>query len=357
MSLGHHHFGFGHHSHGSGNSDAARESPSSATRAGHKSHEPADHAHVHHDPAGHQHHGARPRTLRAMLGALSLTLLFAALEAATGWWSGSLALLSDSGHMLSDALSLGVGTFAVWIGKRPPSQRHSYGLQRAEVIAALLNGLLLLGVIGAIVYEALERIQTPTVVNGLPVMVVAFLGMLLNAANGWILSHMDHGLNARAAMIHVMGDFLGSVAALLAGALVWWTGWMPVDPILSLVVAGLMLYSTAQILAESIHVLMEGVPKTVSLSQVGEKLQAIEGVCSVHDLHIWTLTSGMLALSAHLELSHLERWPQVLERTLQMLEREHGITHVTLQPEVRPPEGQAARATSGRFLQAHEHRP
>lgn len=282
-----------------------------------------------------------------MLGALFLTVLFAALEAGTGWWSGSLALLSDSGHMLSDALSLGVGTFAVWIGKRPPTQRHSYGLQRAEVIAALVNGLLLLGVISAIVYEAFERIHSPTPVNGIPVMVVAFLGMVLNATNGWILSHMDHGLNARAAMIHVLGDFLGSVAALLAGAIVWWTGWMPVDPILSLVVAALMLYSTVQILTESIHVLMEGVPKTVSLSQVGEKLQAIEGVCSVHDLHIWTLTSGLLALSAHLELRHLDHWPQVLERTLQMLEREHGIAHVTLQPEVRAPETEALCAEPG----------
>ncbi len=318
-------------------------------------HTHSHHAHVHHDPAGHLHHGARPRTLHAMLGALLLTLLFALLEAATGWWSGSLALLSDSGHMLSDALSLGVGTFAVWIGKRPPSQRHSYGLQRAEVIAALLNGLLLLGVISAIVYEALERIQTPTVVNGVPVMVVAFLGMLLNAANGWILSHMDHGLNARAAMIHVLGDFLGSVAALLAGAIVWWTGWMAVDPILSLVVAGLMLYSTAQILAESIHVLMEGVPKSVSLSQVGEKLQAIEGVCSVHDLHIWTLTSGMLALSAHLELRHLERWPQVLKRALQMLERDHGITHVTLQPEVSTLDTAGTVQDCEPGLHAHPH--
>ncbi len=309
MSLGHHH----HHHH-------------RKTR-----HE----AHRHHDPAGHFHHAERPHTTRTMLWALLFTAAFAVVEALTGWWSGSLALISDAGHMVSDALSLGLGTFAVWIGNRPPTQRHSYGLQRAEVIAALLNGLLLLAVISGIVFEAIMRINTPTPVSGLPVILVAFLGLVLNGVNGWMLSRMEQGLNTRAAMIHVIGDFLGSVAALLAGIIVWWTGWMPIDPILSLVVAALMLYSTVRILTESIHVLMEGVPDTVSLHEVGEKLATIEGVSSVHDLHIWTLASGMLALSAHLELDNLASWPGVLERTLNMLSHEHGIEHVTLQPEVR----------------------
>lgn len=317
MSLGHAHH---HHGHAHAASRKAR-------------HE----AHRHHDPAGHYHHNDRPHTTRTMLWALSFTAAFAVVEALTGWWSGSLALISDAGHMVSDALSLGLGTFAVWIGNRPPTQRHSYGLQRAEVIAALLNGLLLLAVISGIVFEAIMRINVPTPVSGLPVMVVAFLGMVLNAVNGWMLSRMEQGLNTRAAMIHVMGDFLGSVAALLAGAIVWWTGWMPIDPILSLVVAALMLYSTVRILTESIHVLMEGVPDTVSLHEVGEKLAAIEGVRSVHDLHIWTLASGMLALSAHLELDSLASWPSVLERTQHMLDADHGIEHVTLQPEVRQP--------------------
>ena len=304
----------------------------------HHHHRKAHHeVHRHHDPAGHFHHSERPHTTRTMLWALLFTAAFAVVEALTGWWSGSLALVSDAGHMVSDALSLGLGTFAVWIGNRPPTQRHSYGLQRAEVIAALLNGLLLLAVISGIVFEAIMRINTPTPVSGLPVMVVAFLGVVLNAVNGRMLSRMEQGLNTRAAMIHVIGDFLGSVAALLAGIIVWWTGWMPIDPILSLVVAALMLYSTVRILTESIHVLMEGVPDTVSLHEVGEKLVTIEGVSSVHDLHIWTLASGMLALSAHLELDSLTSWPGVLEQTLRMLSSEHGIEHVTLQPEVRQP--------------------
>jgi cobalt-zinc-cadmium efflux system protein len=291
--------------------------------------------HRHHDPAGHVHHGHRPATTRAMLIALVSTAAFAVVEALTGYWSGSLALISDAGHMVSDALSLALGSFAVWVGGRPPSQRHSYGLQRAEVIAALVNGLLLLAVIAGIVIEAFSRIYTPHPVSGLPVMVVAFLGMMLNVVNAWFLSKMEKGLNTRAAMIHVMGDFLGSVAALLAGAIVWWTGWTPIDPLLSLLVAGLMLFSTVNILTESMHVLMEGVPNTISLNEVGEKLKAIDGVVSVHDLHIWTLASGMLALSAHLELDSLDSWPRVLRISQAMLTGDHGIEHLTLQPEVK----------------------
>ena len=280
------------------------------------------------------HHRQRSSTTRLMLWALLFTVIFAVTEAVVGFWANSLALISDSGHMVSDALSLGLGSFAVWIGNRPPSQRHSYGLQRAEVIAALLNGMLLLAVIAAIVYEAISRIQSPHAVNALPVIGVAILGMILNGVNGLMLSRMEKGLNTRAAMIHVAGDFLGSVAALVAGLVVWFTGWMPIDPILSLVVASLMLYTTLRILNEAVHVLMEGVPDSVSLQEVGDKLLAIEGVQSVHDLHIWTLASGMLALSAHLEISSLDNWSQVLERTLKMLLDEHDIEHVTLQPEV-----------------------
>ena len=198
--------GLGHHSH------------SQASGRGHRNHPQGEmQAHQYHDPADHVHHGARPATTRAMLIALILTVAFALVEAFTGWLSGSLALLSDAGHMVSDALSLGLGTLAIWIGKRPPTQRHSYGLQRAEIIAAALNGLLLLGVIGIISVEAFERITHPSPVHPFPVMGVAMLGMILNTLNGWILSRMEKGLNTRALLIHVLGDFLGSLAALIAG--------------------------------------------------------------------------------------------------------------------------------------------
>ncbi len=306
--------------------------------ATHSAHHGQDHVHgaalhVHHDPAGHAHHGARPATTRAMLMALLLTTLFALLEALTGWWSGSLALLSDAGHMVSDALSLGLGTLAVWIGKRPPTQRHSYGLQRAEILAAALNGLILLVVIGVIVFEAFSRITQPHAVQPFPVMGVAAAGMVLNMVNGWLLSRMEKGLNTRALLIHVAGDFLGSVAALVAGIVIWQTGWMPIDPILSLVVAGLMLNSTFQILSESVHVLMEGVPHSLSLHEVGEVLAHADGVIAVHDLHTWTLTSGMMALSAHLEVHQLAQWPELLARLRQELIERYGIDQITLQPE------------------------
>ncbi|MDA8417235.1 MAG: cation diffusion facilitator family transporter [Betaproteobacteria bacterium] len=296
--------------------------------------------HVHHDPAGHSHHGARPATTRAMLGALILTTLFAGVEALTGWWSGSLALLSDAGHMVSDALSLGLGTLAVWIGRQPPTQRHSYGLQRAEILSAALNGLILIAVIGFIVYEAFARMTHPTPVQPFPVIGVSCAGLMLNAVNGWMLSRMEKGLNARALMIHVLGDFLGSLAALIAGLVIWQTGWMLIDPILSLVVAGLMLNSTLQILSEAIHVLMEGVPTSLSLREVGEALSHAEGVCAVHDLHVWTLTSGMLALSAHLEVESMTDWPDQLARLRELLMGHYGIEQITLQPEpVRPVRG------------------
>lgn len=268
-----------------------------------------------------------------MLSALLLTTLFAGVEALTGWWSGSLALLSDSGHMVSDALSLGLGTLAVWIGKQPPTQRHSYGLQRAEILSAALNGLILLAVIGFIVYEAFARMAHPTPVQPWPVIGVASAGLLLNAVNGWMLSRMEKGLNTRALMIHVLGDFLGSLAALIAGLVIWQTGWMPIDPILSLVVAGLMLNSTVQILFEAVHVLMEGVPSSLSLKEVGEALCHTDGVHAVHDLHVWTLTSGMMALSAHLEVTTMAEWPDLLNRLRQLLIGHYGIEQITLQPE------------------------
>jgi cobalt-zinc-cadmium efflux system protein len=266
--------------------------------------------------------------------ALILTIVFGTLEALTGYWSGSLALLSDAGHMVSDALSLGLGSYAVWMGSRPPTQRHSYGMQRAEVIAAFLNGLLLLLVILGLIYEAVRRLSNPEPVMGLPVMAVAVVGLTLNLRNAWVLSKAESSLNTRAAMVHVTTDILGSLAALVAGAVVWFFGWMLIDPLLSLFVSVLMLYSSIRIIRESLHVLMEGVPDSISLRTVGDELEALEGVHAVHDLHIWTLASGMVALSAHLEVTSLNVWPEVLQRAQKLLNEQHGILHVTLQPEI-----------------------
>ena len=290
----------------------------------HHDHSSADHNHP------HSHHSHAHRTFT---WALLLTLGFSFVEAATGWWANSLALMSDAGHMLTDSLSLLLAAVAAWLARKPPSARHSYGLARAEVLAALANSLLMLAIVAFIVFEALERFQRPSHVNGAAVMVVAFIGLLINLGIGWLLARGEDSLNRRAALIHVIGDALGSVAALVAGLVIYLTGWMPIDPILSIVVSLLILTSTLNLLRETLHVLMEGVPSGVDLNRVGVALAQLEGVRQVHDLHIWTLASGQVALSAHLTIPHLREWPRILHDARHLLEDDFNIGHVTLQPE------------------------
>ncbi|PKM46683.1 MAG: cation transporter [Gammaproteobacteria bacterium HGW-Gammaproteobacteria-1] len=284
------------------------------------------HDHVH-------HHHAHPH--RHALGfALLLTLGYAAVEAGVGLWSGSLALLGDAGHMVTDASALGIAALAARLALQPPSPRHSYGLGRIEVLAALLNALVMLGVVAFIAGEALERLQTPAPVQGVAVMVTAAIGLLINGSVAWVLTHGEATLNVRAALLHVMGDLLGSVAALAAGAVIWLTGWTPIDPLLALVICVLILYSTLNILREALHVMMEGVPLHMELADVGRAMAAVEQIRSVHDLHIWTLGSGRIALSAHVVLHRLSDWEQLLPQLERLLLERYGIDHVTLQPEL-----------------------
>lgn len=298
-------------------------------------HDHAHHNHKHDDHAGHDHgghsHGNANRNL--LLIALLFTLGFSFVEAVGGWVSHSLALISDAGHMFSDALSLGLAALAAQLAKRPASARHSYGLVRAEVIAASVNGLLMLGVIIYIVVEAVKRLQSPEPVQGFTVMIIAFIGLLVNIIVATMLSRGEHNLNTRAALLHVMGDLLGSVAALVAGAVIYFTGWMPIDPLLSIFVALLILVSTLNLLREALHVLMEGVPRHLDLQLIGDRMAKIADVQSVHDLHIWTLASGQVALSSHISLINMNNWSNTLESIRLMLRREYGIEHVTLQPE------------------------
>lgn len=243
-------------------------------------------------------------------------------------------MLSDAGHMFSDSAALALAAFAAWIARRPVSLRHSYGFVRAEIVAALLNGMAMLLVIVGIVVEAIERLRSPQPVAGGAVMAIAFAGLLINVAVAFALSRGEHDINVRGALLHVFGDLLGSFAALLAGAVIYFTGWTPVDPILSLIVAGLILLSALNLLREALHVLMEGVPLTLQLETVGREMAKIKGVQAVHDLHVWTLASGMVALSAHLELKEMGAWPQILATMRQMLHDKFDISHVTLQPEI-----------------------
>ena len=293
-----------------------------------------DHEHNSHDHSGHghgHHHTGQGATL---IIALVLTLSFAGVEALAGWWSGSLALLSDAAHMLTDSSALGLAAGAAWLARCPPSARHSYGLVRAEVLAALFNSLLMLVLIGYIVHEAIDRLGAPRDIQGSTVIGVAVIGLIINLVVAWVLSRGEHTLNSRAALLHVLGDALGSVAAITAGIVIVTTGWTPIDPLLSLLVAALILVSALRLLREVVHVLMEGVPGHVRLNVIGQDLATLDGVLRVHDLHVWTLSSGTIALSAHLEIRNLADWPGILEAARQKMGHQHGIQHVTLQPEV-----------------------
>ena len=296
-----------------------------------------EHSHHDHDHAHqvHAHHVHAAGGTAALIWALAITVAFALIELAGGLWTGSLALVSDAGHMFSDAMALALAAFAQWVGKQPASRRHSYGLVRAEVIAALINGLSMLVVIVLIVVEAVQRLRAPVPVAGAGVMVIAFAGLLANLLVFAIVSRGERSLNIRAALVHVTGDILGSVAALIAGAVIFATDWTPVDPILSMVIAALILFSTLHLLRETLHVLMEGVPDSIELEAVARAIAAIDGVDAVHDLHVWNITPGQVALSAHIDGPDLASWPRMLEAIRIMLHTRFLIDHVTLQPEVR----------------------
>jgi cobalt-zinc-cadmium efflux system protein len=287
------------------------------------------HAHTH--AHGQHHHGGDSR--RALLSALGLTLAFSGVEAVAGWWSGSLALLGDAAHMLTDSLALGMASAAALLALRPPSSRHSYGLGRLELVAALANALIMIALVAAIVVEAVERLQTPRSVEGGAVAVVAVLGLLINIGAAWLLAGGRDNLNVRAALLHVIGDLLGSVAALVSGLVIFFTGWVGIDPILSLLIAGLILFSALRVLREALHALMEGVPQHLDLESIGLAIAGVEGVRSVHDLHVWSLSASRYALSAHVVVASLAEWEPILGRIRALLRESFGIDHVTLQPE------------------------
>lgn len=303
------------------------------------------HAHHHHRDGSHGHshghsgggHARAPAKNRWLYVSLALTLSFAVVEALGGWWAGSLALLGDAGHMFSDSMALGLSAFAAWIARRPPSLRHSYGFARAEIVAALVNGLLMLLVVAGIAFEALQRFKTPAPVAGKTVMLIAAGGLAVNILVFALLMRGGASLNVRAALVHVVGDMLGSLAALVAGAAIFFTGWTPIDPLLSLFICLLIVYSTYHLLREAINILMEGVPFNLSLELVGHSMAAIDGVASIHDLHVWALASGKFALSAHVVLNDVAHWPLVLSRLRTMLHERFTIDHVTLQPELAAP--------------------
>jgi cobalt-zinc-cadmium efflux system protein len=285
-----------------------------------------DHAHHHHG----RHADASP--LRALQFGLVLTAGFAVVEAIGGVIAGSLALISDAGHMATDAASFVVALVAQYVARRPPSARASYGYARAETLAAFINALAMLALVVWIAVEAVARLLAPRPVAGGLVIVVALAGLAINVLVAAILMRAQRSVNARGALLHVVGDILGSVAALVAGAVIAFTGWTPIDPILSIAVVLLILRSTIALLRESGGVLMERVPSGLSYEAIGRALAGLPGVLGVHDLHVWPMNANRNALSAHLVLSDGEHWPATLAAAQRVLAAEFSIDHVTLQP-------------------------
>lgn len=288
--------------------------------------------------SAHEHHHHQvPSSRSALVGALCLTLGFAAVEFVAGWWAGSLALVADAGHMLADSSALGLAAFAAWMAGRPASKRRTWGYGRAEVLAALINGAVMLALVGSIAWHAFERFQDPREISGGTVLVVALVGLVINLAVFYVLSRGEKNLNVRGALLHVLGDLLGSVAALASGIVILVTGWTPIDPILSLLICILILIAALRLLREGAHVVMEGVPAGLDVETVRATMAEVRGVCDVHDLHIWQVSGRRVALSAHVVVEDLAAWLPILESLNRILLERHAIDHPTLQPELPEP--------------------
>jgi cobalt-zinc-cadmium efflux system protein len=283
-------------------------------------------------PHNHSHHHSTAKS--GLMLAICLLFGFALVEAVSGWKANSMALLSDAGHSLTDGLSLLLAAFASWIASKPPSKKHSYGLGRAEVLGAWVSSLFMVLIAIFIGIEALERLKNPQPVVSPIVITVAIIGILLNVTLAWILSRTEQTLNMRAAVLHIIGDLLGSIAALISGIVIYLTGWMPIDPLLSCFIAILILISSFRLLKETLLVLMEGVPLHLDMHEVGNTMSKVEKITAIHDLHIWTLSSGRTVLTAHIELSDMHDWEVIFSQLRQLLIDDFGISHITLQPEI-----------------------
>lgn len=290
-------------------------------------------SHVHDHSLPHLHDHAHPSHQGRLRWALVLTAVFFVAEVVGGVVSNSLALLADAGHMFTDVGALALSLFVAWFSRQRAAPEKTYGYLRFEILAALLNGAVLLLVSGIIVWEAFGRLQSPEPLQSGIMLFVALGGLLVNAVSAAILHPVHgHSLNARGAYLHVLGDLLGSVGTVIAAIVVRGTGWLAADPIASIVVTLLVVRSAWRLVRESVEVLLEATPAHISLGRVREGLQAISGIESVHDLHVWTVTSGMVAMSAHAVVREPAENQMVLEAAVAAMRR-LGIAHVTLQVE------------------------
>jgi cobalt-zinc-cadmium efflux system protein len=309
-----------------------------------------DHVHDHDHERGHRHghehvHGhslSHGRDELIALGrrrlaiVLGLTIGFMVVELVGGLLANSLALVADAGHMLSDAGAIGLSIFALWFARRPATPAKTYGYLRLEILAALANGVTLVVISLAIFWQAYQRLRNPQPVEGALMLGVAVAGLVVNVIAALMLhGSAGHNLNVRGAYLHVLGDLLGSAGAIAAAIIILTTGWLPADPLISCLVGLLILFGSWRLIRESVDVLLEAVPRQIDLEAVHRAIAGIPGVDEVHDLHVWTLASGYLAMSGHCLVDDPGKYKGVLETIHTRMHDHFGISHVTFQVEHR----------------------
>lgn len=266
---------------------------------------------------------------------LTLTSGFMLVEAVAGWYSGSLALIADAGHMLGDVAALALALFAVWLSSKPAGRSRTYGFHRSEILAALANSVLLVVISIAIFCEAIHRFSLPPEIQSTPMLVVAVLGLIVNLISMKLLGAHSHGsLNAKAAYLEVFSDMLASCAVIVAGLVIMFTGWYLADPILSAILSIFIVSRTWGLLKESVEILMESAPREFDLEALTKAFLAVDGVVQVHDLHVWTITSGLLAMSCHLTVEPKANSQAVLNQVNALMAKEFKIRHTTIQIEL-----------------------
>ena len=277
---------------------------------------------------------ARHTEIRRLTWALAISVIYFFAELIAGFITNSLALLSDAGHMLSDIGALALSIFAFRVARRPATHHSTYGFHRVEILAALFNGLMLWLIVGVIFAAAYQRIFHPPEVESYGMMIVAIIGLVVNLVAAAILhSGHHHNLNMRGAFLHVVSDAIGSVGAIAAGAIMLTTGWYLADPLISIFISALILFSSWSLVKDSLSVLMQAVPKGIRLQEVRETIEAVEGVNEVHDLHVWAVTSDIFTLSAHAVVETGGDFHEVLNGIEDTLKARFNIEHVTIQLE------------------------
>ena len=265
---------------------------------------------------------------------LVLTTSFMVIEAAGGWVTGSLALLADAVHMLTDVGGLGLALFAIWIGDRPATPERTYGYYRSEILASLVNAVLLIVVSGYILYEAWHRFQSPPKVQSVAMLLVACVGLVVSLIGAWLLhGGAGESLNVQSAFLEVVSDLLGSLGVIIAAVIMYFTGWYYADPLFSAAIGLFIIPRTWRLLREAVGVLLEGTPSRLNLAEVRIAMQAEPGVIGVHDLHVWSITSGYISLTAHVRISSEVTDSVVLGSLAAMLKERFQIEHTTIQLE------------------------